>query len=170
MKKISIIGAGGSGKSTLARELGKKLEIDVFYLNKIWWKNEKEHISEIEFEQIQKDIIANNEKFIFDGNYMSSLDIRLDASDTIIFLDFPTSTNLRQSVKKSFTEDNRDNENPDLDHTGKLDLKYINWLINFEKEDRQKILNKLNKIKLEKRVIIINSKNKKDLFLASVSK
>lgn len=170
MKKISIIGAGGSGKSTLARELGEKLDIEVFYLNKIWWKNQDQHISEEEFENIQKDIIKNNDKFIFDGNYMGSLDLRIEASDTIIFLDFPTPTNLKQSFKKTLKEDNKDNTDPDLDHTGKINLKYINWLINFEKEDRQKILDKLNEIRLEKKVIIIDNKNKKELFLDSIAK
>ncbi|MDD7305729.1 MAG: DNA topology modulation protein [Peptoniphilaceae bacterium] len=169
MEKISIIGAGGSGKSTLARELGEKLGIEVFYLNKIWWKDKDHHISEEEFIEIQKDIIRNHDKFIFDGNYMSTLDLRIQASDTIIFLDFKTSTNLTQSLKKNFTEDNADNKDPDLDHTGKINLKYINWLINFEKDDRKKILCKLNEIKLEKKIIIIDNKNKKDLFLDSIS-
>lgn len=170
MERISIIGAGGSGKSTLARQLGEKLDIEVYYLNKIWRKDPDHHISEEEFIKIQKEIIENNDKFIFDGNYMSTLDLRLEASDTIIFLDFPTSTNLKQSVKKSLTEDNRDNEDPYLDHTGKINLKYINWLLNFEKEDRETILDKLNELKLEKKIIIIDNNNKKDLFLDSISK
>lgn len=169
MKKISIIGAGGSGKSTLAKELGQKLGIEVYYLNKIRWKNQNEHISEEEFIKIQKEIIEKEDSFIFDGNYKSTMDLRFAASDTIIFLDFPTSTNLRQSVKKSLTEDNADNEDPDLDHTGKINLKYINRLINFEKEDRQEIIDKLNELKLEKRIIIIDSRSKKDLFLQSIA-
>lgn len=169
MKKISIIGPGGSGKSTLARELGDKLGIEVFYLNKIWWKDKDQHISDEEFEQIQKDIIENNDEFILDGNYLATLDLRIAASDTIIFLDFPTSTNLKQSFKKNLTEDNSDNKNPDLDHTGKIDLKYINWLINFEKEDRKFIHDKLNEIKLEKKVVIIDNYNKMELFLDSIA-
>lgn len=100
---------------------------------------------------------------------MATLDLRIRACDTIIFLDFPTSTNLRRSIKKNLTEDNGNNENSELDHTGKIDLKYINWLINFEKDDRKELLEKLNKVKLEKRVIIIDSEAKKDLFLSSVS-
>lgn len=169
MKKISIIGAGGSGKSKLARELGQKLGIEVFYLNKIWWKNKDKHISEEEFLEIQKDIIKNNDKFIFDGTYMKSLDLRIEASDTIIFLDFPSTTTLRQSVKKNLTEDNKDNSNPNLDHTGKIDLKYISWLLNFEKEHREEILNKLNEIKLDKKVVVIDNNNKKELFLDSIA-
>lgn len=30
MEKITIIGSGGSGKSTLAKQLGEKLNIEVF--------------------------------------------------------------------------------------------------------------------------------------------
>ena len=59
MEKITIIGSGGSGKSTLAKELGDKLDIEVFYLNKIWWINDNEHISDEEFLSIQKKIIEN---------------------------------------------------------------------------------------------------------------
>ena len=38
MERIVIIGCGGAGKSTLARQLGKKLNIPVVHLDKLWWK------------------------------------------------------------------------------------------------------------------------------------
>ncbi|MDU7143582.1 MAG: AAA family ATPase, partial [Anaerococcus vaginalis] len=114
MEKITIIGSGGSGKSTLAKQLGEKLNIEVFYLNKIWWINDKDHISDEEFLKIQKNIIENKESFIFDGYYPDTLDLRLKASDTIIFLDFPPVTNLKRSVKRSLTEKNNEDD-PSLD-------------------------------------------------------
>lgn len=77
MEKITIIGSGGSGKSTLAKELGEKLKIKVFYLNKIWWLNDKEHISDEEFKKIQKDIIENNDKFIFGWGLMIKIFIKM---------------------------------------------------------------------------------------------
>lgn len=166
MEKITIIGSGGSGKSTLARKLGKKLGIKVYYLNKIWWINDKEHISKGEFLKIQKDIIKNNDSFIFDGYYPDTLDLRIEASDTIIFLDFSPVSNLKRSVKRTLTEKNDDD--PSLDRTEKLNKNYISWLLNFDKEERDKILEKLNKVKLEKRVIIIDSDSKKYLFLSSI--
>ncbi|MSS78235.1 DNA topology modulation protein [Anaerococcus sp. AGMB00486] len=167
MEKITIIGSGGSGKSTLAKKLGEKLGIKVYYLNKIWWKNEKEHISEDEFLKIQENIIRNEDSFIFDGYYPKTLDIRLDASDTIIYLDFPPVSNLKRSVKRSLTEKN-DEDDPSLDRTEKLNKEYISWLLNFDKNERSKILDKLNKLKLEKRIVIIDNDNKKDLFLESI--
>lgn len=38
MKKIVLIGSGGSGKSTLARQLGEKLKINVYHLDKLFWQ------------------------------------------------------------------------------------------------------------------------------------
>ena len=168
MEKITIIGSGGSGKSTLAKELGDKLDIEVFYLNKIWWINDNEHISDEEFLSIQKKIIKENDSFIFDGYYPDTLDLRLEASDTIIFLDFPPVTNLKRSVKRSLTEKNNE-DNPSLDRTEKLNKDYITWLLNFNKKERNKILDKLNKFKLEKNILIIDNDNKKDLFLQSIA-
>ncbi|MDO4662793.1 MAG: DNA topology modulation protein [Tissierellia bacterium] len=168
MQKISIIGSGGSGKTTLANKLSDKLGIKVYHLNKIWRKNEDEHISQEEFEKIQKDIIDNNDSFIFDGNYNNTLDLRLDASDTIIFLDFPTGANISRSVKKNLTEKNSDNKDPSLDRTDKINVKYIRWLANYNKEERPKILSKLDDLKLKKRIVIINTEAKRDLFLDSV--
>ncbi|MDO4594556.1 MAG: deoxynucleoside kinase [Tissierellia bacterium] len=170
MKKISIIGAGGSGKTTLAKQLGEKLGIKVYHLNKIWWKDEYKHINKEEFYNIQKEIIDNEESFIFDGNYKNTMDLRFEASDTIIFLDFPTTSNMSRVVKKNLTEKNKDNKDPSLDHTDKLNVKYIRWLANYNKEERPLILEKLNKLKLDKRVIIINTESKRDLFLDSVDK
>lgn len=166
MDKITIIGSGGSGKSTLAKKLGEKLGIKVYYLNKIWWLNDNEHISEDEFLKIQEDIIKNEDSFIFDGYYPKSLDLRLKASDTVIYLDFPPVTNLKRSVKRSLTEKN--NDDPALDRTEKLNKDYISWLLKFDKFERNKILEKLNKLKLEKRIVIIDNDNKKDLFLDSI--
>lgn len=168
MEKITIIGSGGSGKSTLAKELGDKLDIEVFYLNKIWWINDNEHISDEEFLSIQKKIIKENDSFIFDGYYPDTLDLRLEASDTIIFLDFPPVTNLKRSVKRSLTEKNNEDD-PSLDRTEKLNKDYITWLLNFNKKERNKILDKLNKLKLEKKIVIIDNDNKKDLFLQSIA-
>ena len=38
MKKVVIIGSGGAGKSTFARRLGEMSGIEVFHLDKLYWK------------------------------------------------------------------------------------------------------------------------------------
>ncbi|MFR4763967.1 MAG: DNA topology modulation protein, partial [Anaerococcus obesiensis] len=60
-------------------------------------------------------------------------------------------------------------DDPSLDRTEKLNKDYISWLLNFDKNERDKILEKLNKLKLEKKIVIIDNDNKKDLFLQSIA-
>ncbi len=73
-----------------------------------------------------------------------------------------------RSVKRSLTEKNT-GDDPSLDRTEKLNKDYISWLLNFNKKERDKILDKLNKLKLEKKIVIIDNDNKKDLFLQSIA-
>jgi adenylate kinase family enzyme len=86
MKKIILIGSGGSGKSTLARKLGDKLEIDVYHLDALFWKPNWEGAPKDEQRKVQNDLVKK-EEWIIDGNYGGTMDIRLNAADTVIFLD-----------------------------------------------------------------------------------
>ncbi len=90
MKRIAIIGSSGSGKSTFANNLGKKLNRKVIHLDKEYYHSgweEKYPIKE-DWNNFQRSLVEQQE-WIIDGNYRSSLDIRLSQADTIIFFDFP---------------------------------------------------------------------------------
>lgn len=86
MKKIALIGSGGSGKSTLARRLGEKLNIEVYHLNALFWKPNWMPTSKEEQRKVQYELVKK-EEWIIDGNYNGTMDIRLNAVDTIIFVD-----------------------------------------------------------------------------------
>ena len=73
-----------------------------------------------------------------------------------------------QFLKDCFPDINNEDD-PSLDRTEKLNKDYISWLLNFDKNERDKILEKLNKLKLEKKIVIIDNDNKKDLFLQSIA-
>ena len=88
MKKIILIGSGGSGKSTLASQLGEKLKIKVYHLDALFWKPNWVGVPKDEQRKVQNDLVKE-EKWIIDGNYGGTMDIRINAADTIIFLDFP---------------------------------------------------------------------------------
>ena len=60
-KRILIIGCGGAGKSTLARQLGKKLNLPVVHLDKIWWLPNWQNRTKEEF-----DILLKEDKTLLD--------------------------------------------------------------------------------------------------------
>jgi adenylate kinase family enzyme len=88
MKRIVIIGSSGSGKSTLARTLGQQLDIKVIHLDQHFWHPGWVPTDETTWTNCVQTLVQGP-SWIIDGNYRRTLDIRLQAADTIIFLDLP---------------------------------------------------------------------------------
>ncbi|MEZ4883558.1 MAG: hypothetical protein R3E32_02385 [Chitinophagales bacterium] len=88
MKKILVIGSGGSGKSTLSLQLQKILQIPLIHLDEYYWCANWVESTKSEWEQKVRQLMEG-ETWIMDGNYSSTLELRLTKADTVIFLDFP---------------------------------------------------------------------------------
>ena len=87
MNKIIVIGCCGSGKSYFSKSLSSKLEIPLYHMDMLFWNSNKEHITQEKLNNKIRNIICND-KWIIDGNYYSSIDLRINECDTIFFLDF----------------------------------------------------------------------------------
>ena len=88
MDRIAIIGCGGGGKSHLARELGASLGITPVHLDTVYYDKDWNPLPKDQFAALQRDLVSAP-RWVIDGNYASSLPIRLAAADTVIFLDLP---------------------------------------------------------------------------------
>lgn len=89
MERVIIIGCGGAGKSTLARKLGEKTGLPVVHLDQIWWA--PGNWQHLEREEFDRRLLAETEKprWILDGNFNRTLEMRLDKCDTVLYLDYP---------------------------------------------------------------------------------
>jgi len=94
VERIAIIGCGGSGKSQPARRLGARVGLPVTHLDVVYYDDEWNTLPAEKFAAIQEGLVATP-RWVIDGNYASTLPIRLAAADTVIFLDLPARTCLR---------------------------------------------------------------------------
>ncbi len=85
--RIIVVGCPGSGKSTLSRKLRDITGLPLFHLDNIWWKANGTHVTREEFDIRLAEVIGG-ESWIIDGNYSRTLEVRIKACDTLIFLDF----------------------------------------------------------------------------------
>ncbi len=85
-KRIIIVGCPGSGKSSLAKRLQMRTGLPLFHLDNVWWKADRTHITEEEFDK-RLHTILQGEEWIIDGDYSRTYEPRLLDCDTVIFLD-----------------------------------------------------------------------------------
>ena len=87
MKKVIVIGCPGSGKSTFSRELHNKTALPLYHLDMMYWNEDKTTVEKSVFLERLNDAMAGDE-WIIDGNYGSTMETRLNACDTVFFLDY----------------------------------------------------------------------------------
>ncbi len=159
MKKIIVIGCSGSGKSTFARKLSAKINIPLYYLDMIWHKPDKTTITEKEFDEQLKTLLQKD-KWIIDGNYQRTLEMRLKECDTVFLLDIPTQICL-ESAKSRIGKKREDL--PWLETEFEEDFKQ--WICDYPYKSLPKILDLLEKYKADKQIIIFKSRAEIDKYL-----
>lgn len=84
MERIIVIGCPGSGKSTFSRALQKITRIPLYHLDMMNWNSDRTTVAKAVFRERLSDTIQK-EQWIIDGNYGSTIEMRLQACDTVFF-------------------------------------------------------------------------------------
>ncbi len=166
MKRILIIGSGGAGKSTSAKRLGEILNIEVFHLDKLYWQPNWIEPPKDEWQKTVEEIIKRD-SWIMDGNFGGTMEMRLQACDTAILLDFPPAVCLYRVLKRRLKY--RNTNRPDMSEgcNEKIDLKFLGWIWNYRKTKRPKVEMLLKNIEGDKTVIRLKSSREVENFLRS---
>ena len=167
MERVIIIGCGGAGKSTLARKLGEKTGLPVVHLDQIWWSpGHWQHMDRPEFEAL---LMAEMEKprWILDGNFRRTLEMRLEKCDTVIYLDLPRLVCLKNWMGRVIKNWGHARIDMAEGCTERLDPEFALWIWNFNKNYRARFYELLNHAQ-GKQIIILNSRRKVEKFLENI--
>jgi len=89
MNKVAIFGKPGGGKSTLSRKLSSETGIKLCALDLIEYKKSGERVQAEEYSQ-KHDELIRSDNWIIDGlGTLESFWLRIDAADTLIYVDLP---------------------------------------------------------------------------------
>jgi adenylate kinase family enzyme len=91
MERVAIIGCGGSGKTTIGRQLAAAIGTPVTHLDAICYDDEWNKLPPEKFAAIQEELVAAP-SWVIDGNYASTMPIRLRRATHVIFLNLPAVT------------------------------------------------------------------------------
>ena len=88
MQKVIVIGCPGSGKSTFSRALSQKTDLPLFHLDMLYWNADRTTVEKSVFLSRLSEILSLD-KWIIDGNYNRTVEMRLKECDTVFLFDLP---------------------------------------------------------------------------------
>ena len=168
MKRIAIIGSSGAGKSTLARSLGQKLDLPIIHLDSYYWHSNWVETPQNDWDTIHQKLL-NGDRWIINGNYGRTMDERLEAADTIIWLDFARELCLWRIIKRYLQYRGRVREDMADGCRERITWEFLQYVYNFPKQRRPQILSRLNQHQNSKKIVILQHPNQVKTFLSEMS-
>lgn len=157
MEKVIVIGCPGAGKSTFARWLHKKTGLPLYHLDMIWHKPDKTNISREEFDKALQRILTED-RWIIDGNYGRTLELRIKACDTVFLLDLPVETCL-EGAKSRIGKKREDM--PWVEES--LDPEFEEWILRFHENELPHVYELIQKYS-HKNIVIFRSREEIDTY------
>lgn len=138
-QRICVIGCGGTGKSTLSRLLGERLDLPVFHLDALIWQAGWVLPPREKMIAVQEGI-TDGDRWVIDGNWGSTMPVRLARADTIIWLDYPTRAALWGVLKR--VAHWRGRWRPDMAEgcVEGYDWEFLRYVLEFRTIHRQRIV------------------------------
>ena len=158
MKKVIVIGCPGSGKSTVSRTLHNKTGIPLYHLDMMYWNADKTTVEKSVFLE-RLSVVLEKDEWIIDGNYGATMELRMEACDTVIFLDYLLDVCL-DGIRERRGKPRSDMPWIETEE----DSEFIEFIKNYNEQQKPKVLELLEKYS-DKNIIIFKGREQADAFL-----
>jgi adenylate kinase family enzyme len=162
MRRVAVIGCGGAGKTTLSRELGRRLGLPVVHIDGHYWRGADARRGD-DWPELHARLIAGD-RWVLDGMKPGVLAERLERADTVVFLDLPRRTCLRDVVARRLRHLGR--VRADTGTYDRLELPFLRWIWRFGRDVRPAILAALGSCSCD--VVVLRSRREIDRYLAGL--
>lgn len=139
MQRVIVMGPPGSGKSTLARRLGARYGLPVHHLDQAYHRPGWQPADEDAF-QIEVERLVAQPRWIIDGNYTATLEHRLRAADTLIYLDRSTWLIVPRILRRILMSYGRVRPDMAVGCPERLDLAFLRFVLTWNRKRRSRNL------------------------------
>lgn len=138
MQRVLVIGISGAGKSTLSRALAARTGLPLIHLDREYWLPGWQMPPREQWRTKVRDLSARD-RWIMDGNFDSSLDIRLPRADTLIWFDVPALRCMWRALKRVASSYGR--VRPDMGEgcPERIDVEFLRYIARFNRIQRPRI-------------------------------
>ena len=163
MEKVLVIGCPGGGKSTFARALRDKTGLPLYYLDQLWHKPDRTNVSREEFDDKLREWMKQD-RWIIDGNYLRTLEMRLKECDTVFLLDYPLEVCLAGAAERI------GKPREDMPWVEReFDEEFRQWIMDFAKDQMPRLKELLQKYR-EKSTIKFRTRGEAEIYLNQMEK
>lgn len=162
MRKVIVIGCPGSGKSTFSKALHDVTGLPLYHLDRMYWNADGTNVSkDIFMERLYQAL--KKEAWIIDGNYGSTMELRMQFCDTVFFLDYPL------DICMDGIRSRKGKERTDIPCTTLEDddHEFLDFITNYNLTSRPTVMELLHKY-AHKRITIFKDRREADRFLSQI--
>jgi adenylate kinase family enzyme len=164
--RVAVVGSGGAGKSVFSEELGRRTGIPVIHLDRHHWKPGWVETPVEEWRVLQASLVAE-ERWIVDGNYGGTFDVRFERADTVIVLALPPWRCVAGALRRSVQ-----NRGTDVQADGcpeRVDFDFLRWIWRYPTDSRPRLDAALRRHGRHLRVVELRTRREAASFLESVA-
>jgi adenylate kinase family enzyme len=142
MRRVLVIGCPGAGKSTFSAKLRQRTGLPLISLDAEFWQPGWVMTPRAAWRQ-QVEALAARDVWIMDGNFGSSLDLRLPRADTVLWFDFPRWLCLARVAKRVAMSYGRVRPEMAAGCPERLDYEFAKYIWHFNSRDKPQIIESL---------------------------
>jgi adenylate kinase family enzyme len=167
MKRVLVLGNAGSGKTSFAETLADKLGLPCIHLDSHFWRPNWVPTPKEEWPSVVRRLIDQDE-WVMDGNYSTTLEERIQRADTAIYLRVSRPVAIWRVIRRRIVHRGKVRlEMPEGCHE-KIDIAFLKWIWTHPKRARRSTFPILEKYSNSEKTVLYLGPREAQEFLDSM--